>query len=93
MNSTADILAKTEILKWRYFYSNQVELNKINQTVGSTEDSHHLISEEFEKQKQKNSHLLKDNKKIRLDNTRLHQELKNMKSVARNDIEINRLVQ
>ena len=46
--------------------SNQVEFNKINKTVGSIEDSQHLISEEFEKQKQKNSQLLEDNKNIHL---------------------------
>ena len=80
--STIDINIRTELIqvKGNIFncvkYSNQVEFNKINQTVASTEDSQHLISEEFEKQKQKISHLLKDNKKIHLDNTRLHQELK-----------------
>ena len=66
-------------------YSNQVEFNKINQKVGSIEDSQHLISEKFEKQKQKINQLLEDNKKIHLDNTRLHQELKNIKSVVRNN--------
>ena len=71
--------------------SNQVEFNKINETVGSIEDSQHLISEEFEKQKQKISQLLEDNKKIHLDNTRLHHELNNMKSVVNdNRIEVNR---
>ena len=44
--------------------SNQVEFNKINETVGSTEDSQHLILEEFEKQKQKISQLLEDNRKF-----------------------------
>ena len=74
--------------------SNQVEFNKINETVGSIEDSQHLISEEFEKQKQKISQLLEDNKKIHLDNTRLHHELNNMKSVVNdNGIEVNRLAQ
>ena len=29
--------------------SNQEEFNRINKTVGSTEDSQHLILEEFEK--------------------------------------------
>ena len=74
--------------------SNQVEFNKINETVGSIEDSQHLISEEFEKQKQKISQLLEDNKKIHLDNTRLHHELNNMKSVINdNGIEVYRLAQ
>ena len=74
--------------------SNQVEFNKINETVGSIEDSQHLISEEFEKQKQKISQLLEDNKKIHLDNTRLHHELNNMKSVVNdNGTEVNRLAQ
>ena len=74
--------------------SNQVEFSKINETVGSTEDTQHLISEEFEKQKQKISQLLEDNKKIHLDNTRLHHELNNMKSVVNdNGIEVNRLTQ
>ena len=44
--------------------SNQVEFSKINETVGSTEDSQHLILEEFEKQKQKISQLLEDNRKF-----------------------------
>ena len=74
--------------------SNQVEFNKINETVGSIEDSQHLISEEFEKQKQKIGQLLEDNKKIHLDNTRLHHELNNMKSVINdNGIEVYRLAQ
>ena len=74
--------------------SNQVEFNKINETVGSIEDSQHLISEEFEKQKQKISQLLEDNKKNHLDNTRLHHELNNMKSAVNyNGIEVNRLAQ
>ena len=42
----------------------QVEFNKINETVGPTEDSQHLILEEFEKQKQRISQLLEDNKKF-----------------------------
>ena len=74
--------------------SNQGEFSKINEIVGSIEDSQHLISEEFEKQKQKISQLLEDNKKIHLDNTRLHHELNNMKSVVNdNGIEVNRLAQ
>ena len=72
--------------------SNQVEFNKIKETVGSIEDSQHLISDEFEKQKQKISQLLEDNKKIHLDNNRLHHELSNMKTVVNdNGIEVNRL--
>ena len=72
--------------------SNQVEFNKINETVGSIEDRQHVISGEFEKQKQKISQLLEDNKKIHLDNNRLHHELNNMKTVVNdNGIEVNRL--
>ena len=72
--------------------SNQVEFNKIKETLGSIEDSQHLISNEFEKQKQKISQLLQDNKKIHLDNNRLHHELNNMKTVVNdNGIEVNRL--
>ena len=71
--------------------SNQVEFNKINVTVQSIEDSQHLILEEFEKQKQNIYQLLEDNKKIHLDNTRLHHELNNMKLVVNdNRIEVNR---
>ena len=74
--------------------SNQGEFNKINETVGSVEDSQNLISEEFEKQKQKISKLLEDNKKIHLDDTRLHHELNNMKSIVNdNGVEVNRLAQ
>ena len=74
--------------------SNQVEFNKINETVESIEDSKHLISEKFEKQKQKISQLLEDNKKIHIDNPRLHHKLNNMKSVVNDTgIEVNRLAQ
>lgn len=58
------------------------------------EDSQHLISQEFGKQKQKISQILEDSRKIALDNTRLHQELNNIKSVERhNGMEVNRLAQ
>ena len=64
--------------------SNQVEFNKMNQTVGSIEDSQYLIFLKFEK----------DKKKIHFESTSFHQELSNMKSVVRdNDIETNRLAQ
>ena len=73
---------------------NQVEFNKINGTVGSIEDIQHLISDKFEKQKQKIRQLLQDNKKIHLGNTRLHHELNNMKSAVNdNDIEVKRVAQ
>ena len=79
---------------WSQLFTNENGYNKINETVGSIEDSKHLISEKFEKQKQKISQLLEDNKKIHLDNARLHHKLNNMKSVVNDTgIEVNRLAQ
>ena len=63
--------------------SNQVEFNKICETVGSIEDSQHFIWKEFEKQKQKISQLLEDRKKIDLDNIRLTQQHKISRKVLK----------
>ena len=53
----------------------QTELNKINGVLKEFDSSQHFLGEKYESQKEKMNDLIKDNKKLFLENQNLHGQI------------------
>ena len=73
---------------------NKKELSKVRESVNDIEDDQKFIEKEFEDQKRKIKDLINDNKKMFLENQRLHNEIKALYQCQEdNQIEMNKMAQ
>ena len=72
----------------------EIELSKINRVLKEFDSSQHFLGEKYESQKEKINALMKDNKKLFLENQKLHGQILELEKCAReNKLSTNQLEQ
>ena len=72
----------------------ETELSKINRVLKEFDSSQHFLGEKYESQKEKINALMKDNKKLFLENQKLHGQILELEKCAReNKLSTNQLEQ